>query len=306
MPHSTPPFRRATPADAPALEQLQRRSTAYWGYPADYFDWAPGALESPESYVRDNPVYILERDGQSIGFYGLTKEDGGLLFDKLFVDRDYIGQGNGRLLWRHAVEIARSLGYRSFDIGSDPNAAPFYAAMGAEWRTARKTANPDWTVQYFRYAIPDLLIRPARLEEAAALHDLTQRSVMYWGYPPEFLDWEPESIAVTPEFLQGATAAVMQMGDEIVGYYALVQKDDGLYLDKLFVDPGWIGTGLGKRLWLHAVDQARAVGAPTLHIDADPNAAPFYTAMGARLIKEVEMDWPDWNLQVLEFPLGTS
>lgn len=306
MPGRTPPFRRATPDDAPALEQLQRRSTAHWGYPADYFDWAPGALEIPGSYVRDNPVYILERDGQPIGFYGLTKEEGGLLLDKLFVDRDQIGHGNGRLLWRHAVETARSLGYRSFDIGSDPNAAPFYAAMGAEWRTARQTTNPNWTVQYYRYAIPDQVIRAARVEEAPLLHDLTQRSVMYWDYPPEFLDWEPESIAVTPEFLQGSTSAVMEIDGEVTGYYSLVRKDDGLYLDKLFVDPGWIGTGQGKRLWLHAVDQARAVGATTLHIDADPNAAPFYAAMGAHHTGEIEMDWPDWNLQVFEFPLSGS
>ena len=306
MASRTPPFRRATPEDTAALEALQRRSTAHWGYPADYFDWAPGALEIPPSYVRDNPVYVLERDGQLIGFYGLTKEEGGLLLDKLFVDDDQIGHGFGRLLWRHAVEIARSLGYRTLDIGSDPNAAPFYAVMGAEPRGVRQTGNPDWTVHLFRYAIPDLVIRPASIDEAPTLHDLTQRSVMYWGYPPEFLDWEPESIAVTPEFLQGSTTAVMHIGDEVVGYSSLVQKDTGLYLDKLFVDPGWIGTGLGKRLWLHAVDQARAVGAFTIHIDADPNAAPFYAAMGARYIKEIEMDWPGWNLQVFEFPLGTS
>lgn len=300
----TPPFRRATAEDAPTLEALQRRSTAHWGYPSGYFDWAPGALEIPASYVRDNPVYILERDGRPIGFYGLAKEDGLLLLDKLFVDADEIGKGYGRLLWRHAIEIARSLGYRSFDIGSDPNAAPFYAAMGAKRQGVRQTANPDWTVQRFRYAIPDPVIRPARIDEAPVLHDLTQRSVMHWGYPPEFLDWEPESIAVTPEFLREAISAVMEIDGEVTGYYSLVQKSERLFLDKLFVDPTWIGTGLGKRLWLHAVAKARAMGATTLHIDADPNAAPFYAAMGARHTGEIEMDWPDWSLQVFEFPLG--
>lgn len=304
MASRTPPFRRATPEDAPVLEALQRRSTAHWGYPADYFDWAPGALEIPASYVGNNPVYMLERGGIPVGFYGLTKEDGLLLLDKLFVDEDQIGKGYGRLLWRHAIEIARSLGYRSVEVGSDPNAAPFYAAMGAEPRGVRQTGNPDWTVHLFRYTIPDLVIRPARVDEASFLHDLTQRSTMYWGYPPEFLDWEPESIAVTTEFLQGATSAVMETAGEVTGYYSLVQKDNGLYLDKLFVDPTWIGTGMGKRLWLHAVDQALMLGAPTLHIDADPNAAPFYAAMGARHTGEIATDWPDWNLQFFEFPLG--
>jgi len=301
-----PPFRRATTDDAPVLEALQRRSSAHWGYPSDYFDWAPGALDIPPAYITDNPVYALEQGGKLVGFYGLTKQDSQLMLDKLFVDREEIGKGYGRLLWRHAVEIARSLGYPSLDIDSDPNAAPFYAAMGATWLSVRHTANPDWTVQLFRYPIPDLVIRPARLDEAQVLHDLTQRSVMYWGYPPEFLQWEPESIAVTPEFMQSAIAAVLEIDGQVTGYYALVQKPSGLYLDKLFVDPTWIGTGHGKRLWQHAVQQARALGATTLHIEADPNAAPFYLAMGAKLVSEIEMDWPDWRLQVFEFPLDAS
>ncbi len=306
MPGRTPPFRRATPDDAPALEALQQRSAAHWGYPADHFDWAPGSLTIPPAYILDNPVYILQRDGQPVGFYGLAKEDGLLLLDKLIVEADQMGKGYGRLLWRHAIEIARSLGYQSFDIGADPMAAPFYRAMGAEPIGSRQTANPDWTVELFRYVLPELVIRSATVNDAENLHALTQRSVMYWGYPAEFLAWEPDSIAVTPEFLARATSAVLEIGGVVTGYYSLVAKADGLYLDKLFVDPTWIGTGLGKRLWLHALDQARRLGATTLKIESDPNAAPFYAAMGARHTGEIEMDWPGWNLQVFEFPLGQS
>ncbi len=66
------------------------------------------------------------------------------------------------------------------------------------------------------------LIRPVHIEEAAALHALTQRSTMYWGYEPEFLDWEPESIAVTPEFLEKALASFALEEDGVVtGYYTL-------------------------------------------------------------------------------------
>ena len=106
--------------------------------------------------------------------------------------------------------------------------------------------------------------------------------------------------------MQSAVTSVLEVDGQVIGYSALVQKPEGLFLDKLFVDPTWIGVGHGKRLWLHAVEQARSLGVSTLHIDADPNAAPFYTAMGARWIREIEMDWPDWRLQVFEFPLGMS
>lgn len=149
-------IRPAAPHEANELADLQNRSSSHWGYPADFFDWAPGAHAIPDEYVRDNTVYVLEEDGQHIGFYGFTMEDGELLLDKLFVDVDCIGTGRGKLLWLHAVGTARSLGHDSFVIGSDPNAAAFYRAMGAEWYTEKPTASPEWTVQMFRYRLPPM------------------------------------------------------------------------------------------------------------------------------------------------------
>ncbi len=299
-------IRRATAADAPTLEAVQARSSTHWGYPPGYFDWAPNALDIPASYVTDNPVYALVTGDRILGFYGLTKEDGVLVLDKLFVDRDAIGKGHGRRLWIHAVETARLLGYHDITIGSDPNAASFYQSMGAEWLGSKQTPNPDWTIQMFRFAIPPIVLREARRDEADMLHELTQRSTMFWGYEPEFLEWEPESIAVTPEFMENAIVWVIEDQGIVRGYYALVRKDDGLYLDKLFVEPDRIGTGYGKRLWNHAVATARALGADALLIDADPNAGPFYQAMGARWVGEQETSWPGWKLQHFRYPLQAA
>jgi len=48
---------------------------------------------------------------------------------------------------------------------------------------------------------PPSVIRRAIPDEAAYLNALTGRSALSWGYEPEFLDWEPEAITVTPEFI---------------------------------------------------------------------------------------------------------
>lgn len=48
----------------------------------------------------------------------------------MFVDSDAIGQGIGRVLFTHAVETAQTLGFTQFTIDADPNAEPFYEAMG--------------------------------------------------------------------------------------------------------------------------------------------------------------------------------
>ncbi|WP_251142170.1 GNAT family N-acetyltransferase, partial [Streptomyces sp. McG2] len=146
-------IRRAEPAEAGELEALQLRSSTHWEYPPGYFDWVGDALAIPESYVRDNPVHVLEEDGGIRGFYGLTEKDGGLVLDKLFVDADAIGEGYGRLLWQHAVRTARASGHEELIIGSDPNAAPFYAAMGAVEYATKPTPEPTWTLHMFRYPL---------------------------------------------------------------------------------------------------------------------------------------------------------
>ncbi len=296
-------FRRARPDEAHSLAELQHRSSAHWGYPPGFFNWASGR-EIPEAYVRDNPVHVLEEDGRVVGFYGFTKEDGELLLDKLFVDIDRIGTGRGRALWTHAVELARELGYSEFVIGSDPNAAQFYQAMGAAWFAEKSTAEPAWTVQMFRYPIPpEWIIRAARQDEAEVLHALTGRSTLHWGYEPEFLDWEPEAIAVTPELLARSDTRVLEEVGVITGYYTLVGEPPEISLDKLFVEANRIGTGRGKRLWRHAVATAREKGAVVLTFAADPNAAPFYRAMGAEWVREEETTRPGWILQYFRYPL---
>lgn len=148
-------LRPAEPYEAKELEELQYRSASHWNYPDGYFDWAGDAREITESYVRDNPVFVLiDNNGRKLGFYSFTEDDDGLLLDKMFLDVDQIGRGLGRVLWRHAVHTANHLGVSEFIIGADPNAAPFYEAMGAQWYASKPTEEPTWTVQMYRFTLP--------------------------------------------------------------------------------------------------------------------------------------------------------
>jgi GNAT superfamily N-acetyltransferase len=54
-----------------------------------------------------------------------------------------------------------------------------------------------------------------------------------------------------------------------------------VYLDDLFVEPAFIGRGIGGLLWRHAVDLAKTIGAKSLVFGADPHARPFYEHVGA-------------------------
>jgi GNAT superfamily N-acetyltransferase len=81
---------------------------------------------------------------------------------------------------------------------------------------------------------------------------------------------------------------VAQLDDEIVGFYGLRESDGILYLTDLWVLPPHIGSGLGRQLWNHAVDQVRGLKREAFLIAADPNAERFYLRMGARRVGETD------------------
>ena len=92
---------------------------------------------------------------------------------------------------------------------------------------------------------------------------------------------------------------------EIAGVVALAPGDapDTLNLNKLFVEPRHICSGVGRALLAHAVAEARQLGAERLTIRTDPNAAGFYERNGAARIGEVPSDAVPGRLLLL-YELG--
>jgi GNAT superfamily N-acetyltransferase len=150
------------------------------------------------------------------------------------------------------------------------------------------------------------VIRRAIPDEASYLNELTERSVLFWGYEPEFLNWEPEAITVTRQFIAGSPVFVLEEAGHIVGYYGLLGGPPEMALDKLFVEPDRIGTGCGKQLWQHAAATARDMGASVLTLASDPNAAAFYRAMGAEWVGEEPTSRPGWALQMFRFSVSAA
>ena len=54
--------------------------------------------------------------------------------------------------------------------------------------------------------------------------------------------------------------------------------------EHMWVAPEHPGVGIGAALFEHAVETARAEGAPELRIASDPNAEGFYKRMGAHRV----------------------
>jgi GNAT superfamily N-acetyltransferase len=74
---------------------------------------------------------------------------------------------------------------------------------------------------------------------------------------------------------------LLEAGGEVAGFYALIPHDADQELDLFFTANETQGTGLGRRLFEHMAERARALGAARVVISSNPEAAGFYRRMGA-------------------------
>jgi len=125
-------------------------------------------------------------------------------------------------------------------------------------------------------------LRPARPGEAPLLSALALRSKGHWGYSADFLETCRGELTLSEDQLGDVTVA--DVDDVPVGFSRLLLDRAEAELADLFVDPPWIGTGVGSRLLREALDRAQAGGAASVVLDADPYAERFYARHGARTV----------------------
>lgn len=150
-----------------------------------------------------------------------------------------------------------------------------------------------------------MLIRSARRDETELLSDLALRSKGYWGYDSDFLEACRDELTVDPGRLDTESVWVACQNDVVVGFSALrVDAGEGELTD-LFVDPDHVGTGVGRALWDHTVEQARLRRVVRLRIEADPHAEEWYLRRGAVRIGETPSgSIPGRDLPLLELQIG--
>jgi GNAT superfamily N-acetyltransferase len=117
--------------EARLLSDLALRSKGHWGYDQAFLDACRAELTLTPQDVEVQRVTVAERDGHLVGFYALAGEPPEGTLEDLFVEPEHIGTGVGRLLWEHAIEVARTLGFERVTLEADPGAEPFYLALGA-------------------------------------------------------------------------------------------------------------------------------------------------------------------------------
>lgn len=86
---------------------------------------------------------------------------------------------------------------------------------------------------------------------------------------------------------------VAESESQPLGFYALMIHENRLSSIHMWVAPEYIGTAVGKELFIHAMQNAAREKISEVGISSDPNAEGFYPKDGCALIDEAVSEIDD-------------
>lgn len=145
-------------------------------------------------------------------------------------------------------------------------------------------------------------IRAANSNDSATLTDLALRSKAYWGYSKQFIALCEAELTISENYIANHPVYLLEKEKKIIAFFSFSLKKDELAM--FFVDPNYIGQGIGKLLWTNMIKKAQALNIKQLTIDSDPFAEGFYLKMGAKKIgKTPSTVFPNRYLPLLKVEL---
>jgi GNAT superfamily N-acetyltransferase len=142
-------------------------------------------------------------------------------------------------------------------------------------------------------------VRDGREQDFPRLRELAIDAKAHWGYDRGRVEAWAEGGDFEPESLSARLVYVAEADGAAIGWAALIPRGQVGWLEDLWVEPAWIGRGVGRLLFEHVAAQARERGARRLEWEAEPNAQGFYEHMGASYVRDSEVT--EWGrvLQIL-------
>ena len=134
------------------------------------------------------------------------------------------------------------------------------------------------------------MIRKASKDNSQTLTEIALDAKRHWGYPESWIKHWESDLTISPDFISQHHVYVAETDGEIRGFYALCLTENKAELEHMWVRPAYIGTGIGKELFLDAMERASKMNVSEVELSADPNAEGFYQRMGAQRIGEVESE----------------
>jgi len=144
-------------------------------------------------------------------------------------------------------------------------------------------------------------IKKAITKDAKELTLLTIRSKSYWDYSQkQIADWEND-LTITEEYITEKQVYKLMKEHQIIGYYSFFSIDDSdLKLENLFIEPSYIGKGIGKKLMSDFFSRIETIQFKRVILYSDPNSEKFYSKLGFEVIGKLETSIKNRYLPIME------
>jgi len=134
------------------------------------------------------------------------------------------------------------------------------------------------------------IIRRASPDNSDTLTQIALDAKRHWGYPEHWIKHWESDLTISSDFIDANHVYVADSDGEIRGFYALCLSGEKAELEHMWIRPDYIGTGIGKELFLDAMERAATLNITKVELSADPNAAGFYERMGATKIGQTDSE----------------
>jgi GNAT superfamily N-acetyltransferase len=131
-------------------------------------------------------------------------------------------------------------------------------------------------------------IRSGRPHEGKRLREIAVDAKSHWGYDLDRVRQWAAMGDFSADGLRQKEVYVAEVEERVVAWAALIPRGELIWLDDLWVEPKWIGKGIGSLLFRHAVERAIRLGGKQLEWEAEPNAVGFYESLGGRYLRDSE------------------
>jgi GNAT superfamily N-acetyltransferase len=138
---------------------------------------------------------------------------------------------------------------------------------------------------------PDIAIRPGGPGDVSVLAQVYRRASWSNEGDRTLLCRHPELLQFDDTAVREGRTVVAAAGDLVVGFYSTSTHPPSVELEDLFVDPDWMGRGVGRTLIEDAIAATRRSGYTSIDVDANGHARRFYTVLGFVECGEVPLEY---------------
>lgn len=134
----------------------------------------------------------------------------------------------------------------------------------------------------------DIRFHPIRINHRDELWTLAIRSKSHWNYPAEYFEETKPLLKLSALQIGQGWGEIAATTDRWAGYYFILPSFGECQLEHLWVDPDFLGQGVGSRLLDKAIESVKNAGFhDTLRVYSDPGAEAFYLKRGFKRVGEV-------------------